>query len=252
MSHIIKNIAQSSCTLKTKCNKSFASSKLALASLPKRKEIRSQSNVFRAAQGFTGRRNISDSKYLLSALKNIKSIGRNLVTTRAVDDPDDLQFSETISERPNAVWRVLSCLPYLVPLMGCLAFGQEMYDSYPLLSILIIVFQPLLAAYYSNQFTPFIVFFALFLMVVRSTKLPHFLRFNALQSMLLDISVMLFGLLIQYLPFEIQFSWVGQLFNMFTFVTGFGAVAYSVYYTLQGKYCDIPVISEACYIQIQR
>jgi hypothetical protein len=60
--------------------------------------------------------------------------------------------------------------------------------------------------YYSNSFTPFIVFFALFLVVVRSQKLPHFLRFNALQSMLLDISIMLSGLIIQYLPFEIQFS----------------------------------------------
>jgi hypothetical protein len=51
--------------------------------------------------------------------------------------------------------------------------------------------------YYSNSFTPFIVFFALFLVVVRSQKLPHFLRFNALQSMLLDISIMLSGLIIQ-------------------------------------------------------
>lgn len=106
--------------------------------------------------------------------------------------------------------------------------------------------------YYSNSFTPFIVFFALFLVVVRSQKLPHFLRFNALQSMLLDISIMLSGLIIQYLPFEIQFSWLGQMANMLTFVTGTGAVLYSVFFTLQGKYCDIPTISEAVYIQLGR
>ena len=28
--------------------------------------------------------------------------------------------------RPNALWRVLAVLPYLVPLMGSLAFGQDM------------------------------------------------------------------------------------------------------------------------------
>jgi len=31
-----------------------------------------------------------------------------------------------IQERPGAAWRVLAVLPYLVPLMGSLAFGQEM------------------------------------------------------------------------------------------------------------------------------
>ncbi len=56
---------------------------------------------------------------------------------------------------------------------------------------MIVVFGPLLNAYYSNSFTPFFVFFALFLAVVRNEKLPHFLRFNAMQSILLDICIML-------------------------------------------------------------
>ena len=29
-------------------------------------------------------------------------------------------------ERPNTMWRVLSILPYLVPLMGSLAYGSEL------------------------------------------------------------------------------------------------------------------------------
>lgn len=68
---------------------------------------------------------------------------------------------------------------------------------------------PSAQAYYSNQFTPFFVFFAMFLLVVRNEKLPHFVRFNAMQSILLDICVMLSGLIIQYLPFELAFSWIG-------------------------------------------
>lgn len=70
---------------------------------------------------------------------------------------------------------------------------------------------PVRQAYYSNQFTPFFVFFAMFLLVVRNEKLPHFMRFNAMQSILLDICVMLSGLIIQYLPFELAFSWIGGL-----------------------------------------
>ncbi len=117
--------------------------------------------------------------------------------------------------KPNAMWRVLSILPYLVPLMGSLAFGQDLcvsanalyppaalaltlfslaarsFDIFPLISWVLDVFGPMLNAYYSNSFTPFFVFFALFLAVVRNEKLPHFLRFNAMQSILLDICIML-------------------------------------------------------------
>ena len=120
------------------------------------------------------------------------------------------------------MWRVLSILPYLVPLMGSLAFGQDLcaplaarrrallsvafaarcgltraafparsFDIFPLISWVLDVFGPMLNAYYSNSFTPFFVFFALFLAVVRNEKLPHFLRFNAMQSILLDICIML-------------------------------------------------------------
>lgn len=137
---------------------------------------------------------------------------------------------------PNAAWRVLSVFPYLVPLMGSLAFGQEMYDTFPAISWLINVFGPMLQAYYSNSFTPFFVFFALFLAVVRNEKLPHFLRFNTMQSILLDICIMLGGLIIQYMPFEMAFSWVGAVANSIVFTTGAAAVFYCAFYTLQGKY----------------
>ena len=65
------------------------------------------------------------------------------------------------------------------------------FDMFPLISWVLDVFGPMLNAYYSNSFTPFFVFFALFLAVVRNEKLPHFLRFNAMQSILLDICIML-------------------------------------------------------------
>jgi len=35
--------------------------------------------------------------------------------------------------------------------------------------------------YYSSQFAPLVVFFLLFLSVVKNTKLHHFVRFNAMQ-----------------------------------------------------------------------
>ncbi len=40
---------------------------------------------------------------------------------------------------------------------------------------------PLKGWYYSSQFTPLIVFFMLFLAVVKNTALPHFVRFHCMQ-----------------------------------------------------------------------
>jgi hypothetical protein len=37
-----------------------------------------------------------------------------------------LRFCARSQERPTALWRVLAILPYLVPLMGSLAFGTEL------------------------------------------------------------------------------------------------------------------------------
>lgn len=135
--------------------------------------------------------------------------------------------------------------------MGALAYGQEMFDLFPLISWCLPVFGPMLTAYYSNQFTPFFVFFALFLAVVRNEKLPHFLRFNTMQSILLDICIMLGGLIIQYMPFEMAFSWVGSAANSFVFTSGAAAVFYCAFYTLQGVYADIPTVSEAVYVQVR-
>ena len=40
---------------------------------------------------------------------------------------------------------------------------------------------PFVGIYYSSQFAPLVVFFLLFLSVVKNTKLHHFVRFNAMQ-----------------------------------------------------------------------
>ena len=40
---------------------------------------------------------------------------------------------------------------------------------------------PLAPLYYSGQFVPLIVFFLLFLAIVKNNKLHHFVRFNCMQ-----------------------------------------------------------------------
>ena len=60
--------------------------------------------------------------------------------------------------------------------------------------------------YYSSQFAPLVVFFLLFLAVVKNTKLPHFVRFNCMQGIMIDIVTMLFNILRTYFPAEFRWS----------------------------------------------
>ena len=60
--------------------------------------------------------------------------------------------------------------------------------------------------YYSSQFAPLVVFFLLFLSVVKNNKLPHFVRFNCMQGIMIDIVVMLFNILRAYFPAELRWS----------------------------------------------
>ena len=65
--------------------------------------------------------------------------------------------------------------------------------------------------YYSSQFAPLVVFFLLFLSVVKNNKLPHFVRFNCMQGIMIDIVVMLFNILRAYFPAELRWSAVLQV-----------------------------------------
>jgi uncharacterized membrane protein len=49
---------------------------------------------------------------------------------------------------------------------------------------------------YSLPFASLIIFFALYLGVVRNENISHFIRFNAMQAILLDIVLMLCGLVL--------------------------------------------------------
>ena len=62
---------------------------------------------------------------------------------------------------------------------------------FPMTFKLAVLISPLLQIFYSNSFIPFVTFFTLFLAVVRNTKLEHFVRYNTMQAILLDICVML-------------------------------------------------------------
>ena len=123
--------------------------------------------------------------------------------------------------------------------------------AFPMTFKIAVAISPLLQIFYSNSFIPFVTFFTLFLAVVRNVKLNHFLRYNTMQAILIDICVMLAGLIMQYLPMFITVSRIGDMLEVFTLMNALFALMYCAWNVVQGIYPEIPIITEAVYAQVR-
>jgi hypothetical protein len=135
--------------------------------------------------------------------------------------------------------------------MGAIAFTDQAFTTFPVTFKAAVAISPLLQIFYSNSFIPFVTFFTLFLTVVRNVKLNHFLRYNTMQAILLDICVMLAGLIMQYLPIFISVSFIGNALEVFTLCNAIFALLYCAVNIIQGIYPEIPIITEAVYAQVR-
>ena len=146
----------------------------------------------------------------------LRRISRGGILTNA-HLPAPIRFESSGSDAaanqgpPTLVWRVLAALCYLVPWIDSISFGREMYRRFRNLLVLYLVPGPLAKVYFSSQFAPLIIFFVLFLAVVKNKKLHHFVRFNCMQAIMLDIVIMLCHIVKAYLPAEIKWSVIAHL-----------------------------------------
>ena len=153
--------------------------------------------------------------------------------------------------------RIFACLVYLLPLLDVIglvygAIGSGSFLS-PILRAIAIPLAPLLSIYYGfGGFMSLIIFFALFLLVVRNESIVHFIRFNAMQSILFGIVLSLVSILWRYVlaPILQEPLLVQTLFNTI-FLGVIVAVGYSVVQSALGRYAEIPTISDAAYTQVR-
>lgn len=147
--------------------------------------------------------------------------------------------------------RVFACLPYLLPLISALPFGNFLFQQFPALRVLLLPLQPVLIIYSAIPFAGLVVFFLLFLLVVRNERIAHFIRFNTMQAILLDILLMLCSLVLQILLPALQFNLLTQTLLNIVFLGTVVACGYSVVQSVLGRYAEIPALSEAVYAQVR-
>lgn len=148
--------------------------------------------------------------------------------------------------------RIFACLPYLLPLIDGLGFSIPFFTQFPALTPLLLPLMPFIAIYQGIPFMGLIIFFALFLLVVRNERINHFIRFNTMQAILLDIVIILCSIIMSYVLRPIAGG--GLIFDTFANVIFLGtvvAVIYSVAQSLMGRYAEIPTLSEAVHMQVR-
>ena len=148
--------------------------------------------------------------------------------------------------------KFFGALLYLLPLIDVLPFSMPLIQQFPVLGIIYVPLQPLIGIYYGVPFASFAIFLLLFITVVRNPNISYFIRFNALQSILMGIAISLFGIIV---------SWVlqpllgqGLLLTTFYNIIALGTLVacfYSIVQCVLGKYAELPTISEAAYSQLR-
>lgn len=148
--------------------------------------------------------------------------------------------------------RIFAALVYLLPLYSAFAFGIFIFQQIPFLgAALAIVLTPLAFLYSSlGSFGSLIVFFVLFFAVVRNPRISHFIRFNTMQAILIDILVYLLGLVLGFVPRGLGANLALETLYNVVFLGAFAACVYSIIQSVIGKYADIPTISDAAHSQV--
>ncbi len=146
--------------------------------------------------------------------------------------------------------RLPAVLFYLLPLSDALPFGSALISVFPWLIWLQLPALPLLLLQQSVPFGGFVLFLVLYLAVVRNPKVPDYLRFNALQAILIDILLQLLSLGFRVLLSPLGDSIVLRTLNNTIFIGCLAVLLYALLQCSRGKEADLPTISEAVRMQL--
>lgn len=92
--------------------------------------------------------------------------------------------------------RLISAASYFFPLINGLQYGRFLFSQYPILTVPLIPLNPILFLYHSVPYSSFVSFFALYLGVAMNPSFSRYVRFNALQALVLDV-ILVVPLLVQ-------------------------------------------------------
>tara|TARA_B100000965_G_scaffold197430_1_gene164863 strand:- start:18 stop:476 length:459 start_codon:yes stop_codon:yes gene_type:complete len=151
---------------------------------------------------------------------------------------------------PSLGGKILGILLYMIPWSDSLMFGNHLYLKYPFTQIIQIPALPIILIERSLPFGNLLLFLAIFIGLVRNTKVSYFLRFNALQSLLLNIGIIILSFIFEILFSPFENSLIIRTFSSTFLISLLSIIAYCVWSCTQGNEPDLPGISQATKMQL--
>jgi len=173
---------------------------------------------------------------------------RNLVVIKSRESSDRDDFGNP--RLPNTSERIIAGLVYIIPALGSIALTLCLFKWLASLSWAWFIMEPVSMFYYSGQFTPFLIFMLVFLAIVRNKKFHHLVRFHGMQAVMVDIAITLAIIVRSHLPPEIRWSSLMLILDRFIGATIVMTLLHCIWHAVQGRYADIPYVSDAVYIQV--
>ena len=146
--------------------------------------------------------------------------------------------------------KIIAISLYLLPWSDAIPFGSSLFIQFPVLQYIVVPALPLLILERLIPFGGLIIFFALFIGVVRNNNIPYFIRFNALQAVLVDICILLLSYALQILIRPLGSDLFFRTISSTCLVAALSVIIFSISECMQGKEPDLPGISDAVRMQL--
>ena len=151
---------------------------------------------------------------------------------------------------PSLRAKILGIILYMIPWSDSLGFGNHLFIKYPFTQIIQIPAFPIILIERSIPFGNLLLFLAIFIGIVRNNKVSYFLRFNALQSLLINIGVIIISYVFEILFNAFYASLIIRTLSSTLLISIFSMIIYCVWSCTQGNEPDLPWISQATKMQL--
>ena len=131
---------------------------------------------------------------------------------------------------------------YTFPLKAAIPFGYLLFYKFSFLKILLLITLPIALLEKYLPFGNFLLFILIFLGIVRNLKLPYFIRFNACQSLLLNIALIIISYFMRIFPLPELGSVI--------FISTLSVFIFSIIQCIYGIEPEIPLISKSVRMQV--
>ena len=151
---------------------------------------------------------------------------------------------------PTLGAKILGVILYLIPWADCLTFGNHLFIKYPFTQIIQLPAIPIILIERSIPFGNLLLFLGIFIGLVRNSKVSYFLRFNALQALLINIGIIILSFIFELVFSSFENSLIIRTFSNTLLMSLFSVIIYCIWSCTQGNEPNLPGISEATKMQL--